>query len=243
MIFAAGLGTRLQPLTDNIPKALVPVAGKPVLEHLIIKLKRSGFTQIVINVHHFADAIIDFLHINNNFGMEIFISDERDCLLDTGGGMKQAARFLQGSEPFLVHNVDIISNVNLNVFYDDCLGNNALSTLLVSDRESSRRLLFNADGHLCGWQNKATGELKWSKENVFYDECKAYAFGGIHVVSPKIVDFFDGWNGKFSIIDFYLALAKTQAICACAPPHLQIMDMGKKETLQQAERLFQTQLG
>jgi NDP-sugar pyrophosphorylase family protein len=164
-------------------------------------------------------------------------------LLDTGGGIKHAARFLQGNEPFLVHNVDIVSNVNLNVFYTDCLRNNALSTLLVSDRESSRRLLFNADGHLCGWQNKATGEFKWSNENVSYDECKAYAFGGIHVVSPKIFHFFDGWNEKFSIIDFYLTLAKTQTICACAPQHLQIIDIGKKETLQQAEMLFQTQPG
>ena len=240
MIFAAGLGTRLKPLTDNMPKALVRIAGKPILEHLITKLKLSGFTQIVINVHHFADMIIDFLNKNNNFGIEIFISDERDCLLDTGGGIKHATCFLQGDKPFLVHNVDIISNVDLNEIYEKHNYSSALATLLVSNRNASRRLLFNNDEHLCGWQNKSTDELKWNNAHFLYTDCKDYAFGGIHVMSPKIFDFFDMWSNKFSIIDFYLSIAQTQNICAYAPPNLQIVDIGTKETLQQAEDDFQS---
>jgi NDP-sugar pyrophosphorylase family protein len=238
MIFAAGLGTRLKPLTDNMPKALVRIADKPILEHLITKLIRSGFSQIVINVHHFADMIIDFLNKNNNFGIDIFISDERCNLLDTGGGIKHAARFLQGDKPFLVHNVDMISNVNLNEMYDLHACNNSLATLLVSNRESSRNLLFNDNGQLCGWQNKLTGEIKWNNAKFSYSECKPYAFGGVHIVSPKIFDYFDGWNSKFSIIDFYLSIAQTQNICAYVPQHLRIIDIGKKETLQQAEKEF-----
>ena len=157
MIFAAGLGSRLKPLTDNMPKALVPVAGKPMLEHVILKLKEAGFDQIVINIHHLGQQIIDFLQANNNFGVKIYISDERDYLLDTGGGIKKAALFLQGDEPFLVHNVDILSNVDLKQLYQQHVNNNALATLLVSQRQTSRYLLFNQENKLCGWRNHATG--------------------------------------------------------------------------------------
>jgi NDP-sugar pyrophosphorylase family protein len=238
MIFAAGLGTRLKPLTDSLPKALVPIAGKPILEHLINKLKRSGFTQIVINVHHFADMIVDFLHSNNNFDIDIYISDERDCLLDTGGGIKYAAEFLQSNQPFLVHNVDIISNVNLNEIYEKHCSDNSFATLLTGRRNTARCLLFNAQGKLCGWQNKSTGELKWSSSQFSYDECTAYAFGGIHVISPEIFKCFDDWTEKFSIIDFYLSQAQKRKICAYVPSHLKLIDAGKKETLQQAEKEF-----
>ena len=238
MIFAAGLGTRLKPLTDNMPKALVCVAGKPLLEHLIIKLKLSGFTQIVINVHHFAGMIIDFLNQNNNFGINIFISDERDALLNTGGGIKHAACFLQGDKPFLVHNVDIISDINLNEFYETHCKADVFATLLVSRRETARYLLFDDNGQLCGWQNKSTGELKWSNTSLSYNECKAYAFGGIHLVSPTIFKLFDGWGNQFSIIDFYLSMAQTQDIRAYVPQQLQVIDIGKKDTLQHAESEF-----
>ena len=132
MIFAAGLGSRLKPLTDNLPKALVPVAGKPMLEHVILKLKAAGFNEIVINIHHLGQQIIDFLEANNNFGVQIHISDERDYLLDTGGGIKKATRFLMGDEPFLVHNVDILSNVDLKQLYQHHAEGKALATLLVS---------------------------------------------------------------------------------------------------------------
>ena len=135
MIFAAGIGSRLKPLTDNMPKALIPVNGKPMLEHVILKLKAFGFDQIVINIHHLGEQIIDFLKANNNFGIQIFISDEKDYLLDTGGGLKKAQQFLQGDEPFLIHNADIISDIDLKKLYDSHLENNPLATLLVSQRE------------------------------------------------------------------------------------------------------------
>jgi NDP-sugar pyrophosphorylase family protein len=238
MIFAAGRGTRLKPLTDNLPKALVPVAGKPVLEHLINKLKRSGFTQIVVNVHHFADMIIDFLNRNNNFSIDIHISDERNLLLDTGGGIKHAAEFLQGSEPFLVHNVDIVSNADLNEIYEKHCAENSFATLLASERESQRCLLFNADNKLCGWQNKSTGELKWTNPQFSYAECTAYAFGGIHVISQEIFNYFDGYPEIFSIIDFYLSHAQKKDICAYVPPQLRLIDIGKHEALLKAENEF-----
>ena len=153
MIFAAGMGTRLKPMTDNTPKALIPINGRPMLEHVILKLKDAGFHQIVINVHHLGDQIIDFLAANNNFGVQIHISDERDYLLDTGGGIKKAAKFLQGNEPFLVHNVDIMSNVDMKKLYDCHLETNLVATLLVSKRNTSRYLLFNKESRLCGWRN------------------------------------------------------------------------------------------
>ncbi len=147
MIFAAGLGSRLKPLTDTMPKALVPVAGRPMLEHVILKLKASGFTEIVINIHHFGEQIIDFLKANDNFGLTIHISDEREQLLDTGGGVRKACTFFEHSdEPFLVHNVDILSDVDLKELYDYHLQNGSVATLLVSRRKTSRYLLLIRTG-------------------------------------------------------------------------------------------------
>ena len=144
MIFAAGLGSRLKPLTDTMPKALVPIAGRPMLEHVILKLKASGFTEIVINIHHFGEQILDFLKENDNFGLTIHISDERDQLLDTGGGVKKARTFFENSnEPFLVHNVDILSDIDLKELYDYHLQNGGVATLLASQRKTSRYLLFD----------------------------------------------------------------------------------------------------
>ena len=144
MIFAAGLGSRLKPLTDTMPKALVPVAGCPMLEHVILKLKASGFTEIVINIHHFGEQIIDFLKTNNDFGLTIHISDERDRLLDTGGGIRKARLFFENSgEPFLVHNVDILSDMNLKELYDSHMQSGSVATLLASRRTTSRYLLFD----------------------------------------------------------------------------------------------------
>ena len=160
MIFAAGLGTRLKPLTDNKPKALVEVGGKTMLELVILKLKEAGFNEIVINIHHFGQQIIDYLKANNNFGLTIHISDERDYLLDTGGGIKKATPFLMGNEPFLVHNVDIFSNVDLRQLYENHLKSGATATLLVSQRKTARHLLFNKENKLCGWHNNETGEVK-----------------------------------------------------------------------------------
>ena len=238
MIFAAGLGSRLKPLTDNMPKALVPVAGKPMLEHVILKLKEAGFDQIVINIHNLGQQIIDFLQANNNFGVKIYISDERDYLLDTGGGIKKAALFLQGDEPFLVHNVDILSNVDMKQLYQQHVNNNALATLLVSQRQTSRYLLFNQENKLCGWRNHATGEVKSFYPYFDPQQYTEYAFGGIHVMSPKILDWMEEWTGKFSIIQFYLSICARTDIHAFPSSNLRLLDIGKPETLAEAERFL-----
>ena len=205
MIFAAGLGTRLKPLTDHIPKALVPVVGKPMLEHVILKLKSAGFTELVINIHHFGGQIIDFLQANQNFGLTIHISDERDMLLDTGGGIKKARPFFEGNEPFLIHNADILSDTGLKALYDYHLRSGNDATLLASPRKTVRYLLFDKGNRLCGWMNKDTRQTK--PEGFVYDAEKyqEYAFSGIHVISPTLFRFMnEKWQGKFSIMDFYL---------------------------------------
>lgn len=236
MIFAAGLGTRLKPLTDSMPKALVPVAGKPMLEHVILKLKNAGFHEIVINVHHFADQIIHFLKEKDNFGITIHISDETDCLLDTGGGIKKASSFFTDGEPILIHNVDILSNMDLKGLYTyhQTSGNDA--TLLVSSRKTARYLLFNNENRLCGWINKDTHQTK--PENFVYkpEEQKEYAFSGIHVISPTLFNYMgDDWSGKFSIMDFYLQNCSKARLGGYTTDNLQIIDIGKPETLEKAE--------
>ena len=161
MIFAAGLGSRLKPITDSLPKALVPVGGKPLLEHNILKLKQAGFDEIMINIHHFGDQIIDFLAAKNNFDIRIELSDERNELLDTGGGMKKAAYFFDDDRPFLVHNVDILSNVDLKEVYNQHLKDpERLASLVVSYRDTYRYLIFDDSGCLQGWVNIRTGETK-----------------------------------------------------------------------------------
>ena len=181
-----------------------------MLEHVILKLKSSGFDQIVINIHHLGNQIVDFLEANNNFGVRIEISDESDYLLDTGGGIKKATSLLCGNEPFLIHNVDILSNVDLKKLYDTHVQTNPLATLLVSQRNTSRYLLFNKENRLCGWRNHETGEVKSYYPYFDPDQHNEYAFSGIHVLSPKILELMEEWTGKFSIINFYLAIcAKT----------------------------------
>ena len=234
MIFAAGLGTRLKPLTDHMPKALVPVSGKPMLEHVIEKLKAAGFDEIVINVHHFANQIIDFLKEKNNFGITIHISDETVFLLDTGGGIKKAAPYFD--EPFLIHNVDILSNTDLKALYNYHLQSGNDATLLVSPRQTTRYLLLNSDRRLCGWINKDT--LQTKPEGFIYQPNvqKEYAFSGIHIISPGLFKYMDEkWNGKFSIMDFYLQLCQEALIGGYAKEDLQLIDIGKPETLAKAE--------
>lgn len=238
MIFAAGTGSRLKPLTDTKPKALIEVGGKPLLQHVIEKLKASGFTYIVINVHHLADQIIDFLHANGNFGIAIHIADERDYLLDTGGGIKNARHLLEGEEPFLVHNVDILSNVDLKEVYESHINSEALATLVVSKRKTSRYLLFDKQNRLSGWKNKETGEIKSYFPDFDPSRYEEYAFSGIHVLSPEIFEWMDEWTGKFPIINFYLSIAAKADLRAYPAEHLQLLDVGKPETLQQAEELF-----
>ncbi len=234
MIFAAGLGTRLKPLTDTMPKALVPVAGKPMLEHVINKLKTAGFDEIVINVHHFAEQIIDFLKKNDNFGIQIRISDETEELLDTGGGIQKAAPYFD--EPFLVHNADILSNVDLKAMYNYHLTSGNDATLLVSPRKTVRYLLFNERNRLQGWINKDTLQTK-PEGFVYHPKVqKEYAFGGIHVISPTLFKYMsDGWTGKFSIMDFYLKTCHEAQLGGYVKEDLQLIDIGKLDTLAKAE--------
>ena len=238
MIFAAGLGSRLKPLTDTMPKALVPVAGCPMLEHVILKLKASGFTEIVINIHHFGEQIIDFLKTNNDFGLTIHISDERDRLLDTGGGIRKARLFFENSgEPFLVHNVDILLDMNLKELYDFHMQSGSVATLLASRRTTSRYLLFDTERKLRGWINKDTGQVK--PEGFHYDESlyREYAFSGIHVFSPAVFRLMEAprWEGKFSIMDFYLATCGQTDYSGYLAEKLELIDIGKPETLARAE--------
>ena len=236
MILAAGTGTRLKPLTDETPKALIPVKGIPMLEHIVLKIKAAGFTHIIVNIHHFGEQIIDFLASKNNFEMDIAISDERDYLLDTGGGIKQANFFLNGDEPFLVHNVDIFSNVDLKTMYKTHVSSKSLATLLVSHRQTPRQLLFNKEYLLCGWRNNETGEVKSFYPNFDPSNYLEYAFGGIHVISSEIFRFMEDWTGRFSIINFYLSICHRNPIRLYAENNLQLIDAGKPNGLEEAER-------
>lgn len=237
-IFAAGLGTRLKPLTDTMPKALVPVAGKPLLAHVIEKLKAAGCKKIVINIHHFGEMIMDYVKENNNFGIDIVFSDEREMLLETGGAIKHAVDLL-GDEPFLIHNVDIMSNVDLKALWSEHINSGSAATLLVSKRNSSRALLFNKESTLTAWTNKNTGEVKTPYENIEIARLEEFAFSGIHVFSPQLFKYFGEYPEKFSIIDFYLNTCKAEKIKAFTQDGLQLLDVGKLDSLEKAETFVQ----
>lgn len=241
MIFAAGLGTRLRPLTDTLPKALVPVGGAPLLYHVLMKLKAAGITEFVINVHHFADKIVSYLEENDRFGMDISISDETDGLLETGGGILHARQFLDG--PFLVHNVDILSNLDVASFVGKARPE-ALATLLVSDRQTSRYLLFDDDMRLKGWTNISTGEVRSPYPDLDPASCRKLAFSGIHLVSDKIFDTFGeyGFSGRFPIMDFYLKACRDCPVYGAVQPGLELMDVGKTDTLAQAEEFLKSSI-
>lgn len=233
MILAAGLGTRLKDLTGNVPKALVPVNGKPMLQWLLLKLKNAGIEDIIINVHHFPDLIVDFLKQNNDFGMNISISDESDFLLDTGGGLMKASGFFNDGKPFLLHNVDVISDVDFWEMLSVHQKNNALATLAVTHRRSSRQLLFS-DGRMCGWENTVTGQKIIKIENV---NAEPRAFSGIHIISPEIFKLIT-LEGKFSMVDVYLQLCATHVIAGYEHKAEKWLDLGKPEALQKAEQLI-----
>lgn len=235
-IFAAGLGTRLKPLTDTMPKALVPYKGEAMLKTLILKLKAAGFERIIINVHHFADMIEKFVYDNNSFGLEILFSDERDLLRDTGGGIKHLAKFFkENDKPFLVHNCDIISNMDLKTFYEQHLDDDSLASLVVNKRESSRYLLFDEGMRLNAWININTGEIKSPYPELYtkpiselQESLNQMAFNGIHIISPRIFKHMAQWPEKFSIIDFYLSICKKEPIRSWrAPSEIYFKDIGK----------------
>ena len=265
LIFAAGLGTRLKPITETIPKALVEVGGKPLLGHLIAKLKSAGFTEIVVNVHHFADKVIEYLR-NNDFGANISISLEESQPLETGGGIKHAAKFLDNGEPFLAHNVDILSNLNLQAFMEahKDAATPPLATLLVSNRKTSRYFVFDSNDLLCGWVNMESGLFKSPYEQLKEEfaahlaipavgapllqerideflesrSLKRYAFAGTHIISPEVFQLMQEWPERFPIVDFYLANASRYQIKGYIDPNLTLIDVGRPEHLPIAEEFL-----
>ncbi|MBR6054272.1 MAG: NTP transferase domain-containing protein [Bacteroidales bacterium] len=227
-VLAAGLGTRLRPLTDARPKALVEVGGKPLIYHILKKLQSSGYDDITVNVHHFAAMLAEYL--GREFP-EVHISDESDCLLDTGGGILRARRFLEGHH-FLVHNVDIFSNLDLRAIPEE----DAVATLVVSERESSRHLLFDGDMNLAGWVDERTGEVRSPYGALDPAKYRRLAFSGIHLVSDEIFPLLEkyGFSGRFSIIDAYLRLCAEHCIRGFIPENFRILDIGKIDALDRA---------
>lgn len=233
MLFAAGLGTRLKPFTDLHPKALAEVNGKTLLEHNISYLKKHGIKEIVINVHHFADQVEEFLHKNRNFDCDIIISDEREMLLDTGGGLKKASQYFEWAKPIVVMNVDVLTNLNLRDMIESHQSNDVIATLAVMKRNSSRQLLFDEHMLLCGWANNTTGETRMSRESRWM---QPFAFSGVQVISPAITN--APFNGKFSIIDTYLYYAREHQIKGYDHTGDIFIDVGKPESLAQAAQYF-----
>lgn len=239
MVLAAGLGTRLRPLTDDRPKALVELGGKTLLEISLTRLASFGVREVIVNVHHFADMVVEYLSAHRNFGLRVEISREDDLLLDTGGGLKKAAWFFLDDpgrldEPFLLHNVDVISSIDLHVLLNFHRERHALATLAVQQRESSRQLLFGADDELSGrWISGRDPEFARPIPNM-----KAFAFSGIHAISPRLLPKLTE-QGAFSIMESYLRLAgEGERILAFPADEYSWRDLGRMEDLRQAEREF-----
>lgn len=248
MIFAAGLGTRLKPLTNTMPKALVPLAGKPLLQWQVEKLRDAGITDIIVNVHHFPDMIIDTIRRNNGWGCNISISDERDMLLDTGGGLKKAV--IEG--PILACNVDILSNIDLRTLVSE-YERTGVSQLVVSERKTQRYLCFDKRDSLCGWTNIATGELKGK-------DGRHLAFSGLQILNREALRLLRQiQEDKFSLIDFYLHLCEQNyqsaitnyqspithhqspiILKAYVPLDYRMMDVGKIDQIEEAERFAES---
>ncbi|HTX87753.1 MAG TPA: nucleotidyltransferase family protein [Bacteroidales bacterium] len=225
MILAAGLGTRLRPLTETLPKALVTVEGKTLLEHSLRHLEEYGIREVIINIHHLGGQIRSFLDEHHDFGLKITLSDESDALLDTGGGLKKASWFFAGDEPFLVRNVDVISGLDLHLLAESHRKNRALATLAVRRRETSRYLLFRKPDHrLCGWENRQTGEKIFCSETA--DNLVPLAFSGIQVISPEIFPLVTE-EGKFALTGMYLRLARDHRILGYEENESRWEDAGK----------------
>lgn len=243
MIFAAGLGTRLKPITDTLPKALVPVGGKPLIEHVTRKLKASGIDEAVVNVHHFADKVKSWIEEQDIMKMDV--SDERKMLLETGGAVLHARRYLEGCGHFLIHNVDIISDLDIRWFESQVDGE-ALATLLVSDRKTNRYLLFDPDTmRLVGWTNISTGEVRSPYPDIDPASCRKFAFSGIHIISDRVLDIMDSFarergmdmeNPRFPIMDFYLSVCAEYEIYGVEAEELHLVDVGKLDSLEMAEK-------
>lgn len=250
MIFAAGLGTRLKPITDTLPKALVPVGGKPLIEHVARKLKASGIDEAVVNVHHFADKVEAWVGEQKIMKMEV--SDERKMLLETGGAVLHARRYLEGCGHFLIHNVDIMSNADLK-WLEGQVCDETLATLMVSTRPTKRFFLFHPDTmRLVGWHNAGTGDSVMADDSLKVEDCKAYGFSGIHIMSDKAFDLMDEYvtekglpvdpeaGIKFPIRDFYLWAAMKAPIYGAVAEGLELLDVGKLDALAPAEEFIKT---
>jgi NDP-sugar pyrophosphorylase family protein len=243
MVLAAGLGTRLRPLTNDRPKALVEVGGRTLLEVTLARLRSSGINEVIINVHHFADLVLHYLKSNNNFGMKIAVSRE-NVLLDTGGGLKKAGYFFldgtsQTEEPFILHNVDVVSTIDLRRMAQFHVEHDALATLAVQDRKTSRYLLFNEELQLCGRRSGREGKAELIRPSA---DPHALAFGGIHVISPRLISMMTE-DGAFSIIDSYLRLAsQAERIRGFRADEYYWRDLGRPEDLKQAALDFENKI-
>ncbi len=240
MILAAGLGTRLKPLTDTMPKALVPVGGKPLLEHNMRKLRNQGYDHFVINVHHFAQQIIDYVK-QQDYAPLVQFSDEKEQLLETGGGLKKAQSMFSDESPILIHNVDILDNVDYDWFARQHEADED-AVLLVSKRQTKRYLLFDNAMRLMGWKNIETGEVKSPYEYVrrtglsqHGEPLNMFAFSGIHSFSPRLFPLMERFPDKFGIIDFYLSVCHRAKIVGLVKDDLKMLDVGKLDSLEQAE--------
>ena len=245
MILAAGLGTRLKPLTDTMPKALVPVGGKPLLEWNIRKLQAQGYDRFVINIHHFAQQIRDYV-AQQDYAPLVHFSDETSQLLETGGGLNHAQDLFSDEEPILIHNVDILDNVDYGWFARQHQSDED-AVLLVSQRKTKRYLLFDNAMHLMGWKNIETGEIKSPYEYVrrtglsqHGEPLNMFAFSGIHSFSPRLFPLMDRFPDRFSIIDFYLSVCHRSHIVGLVKPDLNVLDVGKLDSLEQAEKFLLT---
>ena len=238
MVLAAGLGTRLKPLTDTRPKALVEVGGFALLELNLRKLQKAGFERIVVNIHHFGQQIIDFLEAHDNFGLDIRISDERSELLDTGGALKHARQLFDPTSPVLIHNVDILSDIDLAALLAKA-EDAGDATLAISRRESKsgRYLLFDCDHRLVGWTNERTGEVRSPYNDALNRAALKAPFAGIHVLHPSLLPLMDAWPSKFSIIDFYLDICSAREVCGYLSD-FNLLDVGKIDSLDAAEHFL-----
>lgn len=257
MIFAAGLGTRLKPLTDTLPKALVPVCGKPLIEHVARKLYASGIDEAVVNIHYFADKVEEWVNSQSWITVDrrnkergkilVEISDERNLLLETGGAVLHARRYLEGCGKFIIHNVDILSNCDISWFASR-VKEDALATLLVSERDTTRFLLFAPDTlRLVGWMNTDTGDYSVVSPEIVPSECRALAFSGIHILSDKVPALMEEYvrekglpvdevNGtRFPIMSFYMWLAARYPVYGVVAQNLEFIDVGKLDALKPAE--------
>ena len=243
MILAAGLGTRLKPFTDNHPKALAVVNGKSLLQRNVEYLISFGITDIMVNVHHFADQIISAVNENKGWGANITISDEKDEVLETGGGLLRAADYFNGEDRWLVMNADILTNLNLHkmIAADEVYAIKAegdlVATLAVTNRSSSRNLIFNQSGTLCGWKNNNTGEEKWALPLRDPNSAVPKAFSGIQIVHAAFLHEVQ-LRGKFSLIDAYLQLAQHYAIHYFDHSNDILLDVGKPDSLEKAASIF-----